>query len=330
MCTEGTGISTNGLCRPCSSPTWNDGSYAQCQQCPTTSFSYDGKSDSLGGGAVSPSAATGSDSCLPQFSELTVEQGTLIIDTTTLSNLGHVSSMNACAAMCTNDCQFFTYGYDDDDYENAAGVCFIRQYKPATLTSTKLYFRVNSNQGKDTQSFGWYVRWDAGAEEVVPGPDSAYPDVSTLDDCLRACDFSANCVLAYYKYNSTTNCVLQPGRPVPLYRTAMRGVSTQLVQTQAEDGMPCTFDTECASGYCGGSICRPATCYNGVKDGDELSRDCGNSCLACGKEGLRRAQPPLDRQLCLVACPLTFFGVFMQNSTEQVWDATHVAISFPR
>ena len=47
-------------------------------------------------------------------------------------------------------------------------------------------------------------------------------------------------------------------------------------------GQPCTDDNQCDSGYCrAAGICAPATCINGVMDGDETATDCGGSCNRC-------------------------------------------------
>ena len=285
VCDAGTGLNANGSCSPCVSGTWSDGTFATCQDCPTTSFAFDGKDDLLSGGAVSPLSSIGSDMCMPLFSELTVEQGTFIADTALLSNQGRVNSINDCAAKCDENCQFFTYGYLDDTRDNGSGVCFLRMFHSSAQANSnrKLYYRVGVNRGFNAQGFGWYMRWESSLDDkLAPGPDAVYPAAATLDDCLRECDFSANCVLVYYKYSTSHQCVLQP-RPVPLYRTAIRSLSQKIVQAQAEDGVACLTDTDCYSGYCRDSICRTASCFNGAKDEDEDAVDCGGSCSACSK-----------------------------------------------
>ena len=187
MCTEGTGLGTEGQCHPCSSPTWNDGSYQVCQQCATTSSSFDGKDDALSAGAVSPPAAVGQESCLPLFSELTVDQGTFITDTSMLTDMGRVTSVNACAAKCGDMCQFFTFTYEDESYDNASGNCFIQNTPTTSDTQTrKVFYRVNPGEGVDV-SFGWYVRWDLGANELELAEDeeTVFPGAETLNECLR-------------------------------------------------------------------------------------------------------------------------------------------------
>jgi hypothetical protein len=287
VCIEGTGLNANGSCSPCTSGTWNDGTFATCQDCPTTSFAFDGKEDLLTGGTVSPLSSVAKDLCMPLFSELTIEQGTLIADRPMLSDQGRVNSIDDCAAKCGVNCQFFTYGYLDDVRGNSTGVCFLRELNNSgnATTNKKLFYRVGVNRGYNAQAFGWYMRWEASSsDELTPGPDAVYPAVSMLDECLRECDFSANCALVYYKYNSSNACVLQPGRPVPLYRTAIRSHSQQILQAQAEDGMACFSDHDCYSGYCRESICGSATCFNGAKDVDEDAVDCGGAhCGACSK-----------------------------------------------
>lgn len=43
----------------------------------------------------------------------------------------------------------------------------------------------------------------------------------------------------------------------------------------------CIQGSDCRTGHCQENICVPATCVDGVKDGDETDVDCGGSCTAC-------------------------------------------------
>lgn len=49
-------------------------------------------------------------------------------------------------------------------------------------------------------------------------------------------------------------------------------------------GEGCTGAADCASGSCGASsrTCRAPSCWDGVRNGDEVDIDCGGSCPACG------------------------------------------------
>jgi hypothetical protein len=48
------------------------------------------------------------------------------------------------------------------------------------------------------------------------------------------------------------------------------------------NNLVCAASTDCSSGYCqSDSVCRPATCGNGVFDANEVQQDCGNACGFC-------------------------------------------------
>jgi hypothetical protein len=205
-----------------------------------------------------------------------------------LTDMGRVTAIDECAAKCGEMCHFFTYTYDDETIESTSGNCFIRTIaaSKSNTQARKVLYRVNSDKGMDV-SFGWYVWRETADNELELAGDATqmeFPGAETLNDCLRACDFSANCVLAYYRYNETIRCGLKSARPVPLYRTAVRATSLELVQEQAEDGEACVFDLNCFSGYCENGVCIPSSCYNNVKDGDEAGVDCGGPyCAHCGE-----------------------------------------------
>jgi len=47
------------------------------------------------------------------------------------------------------------------------------------------------------------------------------------------------------------------------------------------DGETCSLPGDCTSGVCTTNICRPLTCVDMIKNGDETDEDCGGSCGAC-------------------------------------------------
>jgi hypothetical protein len=68
-------------------------------------------------------------------------------------------------------------------------------------------------------------------------------------------------------------------------------------------GYPCSDNTNCASGLCGGfptsPTCVPATCNDGMQDGDEGGTDCGGSCLlACVDQPCELQTDCADGNVC--------------------------------
>jgi hypothetical protein len=54
----------------------------------------------------------------------------------------------------------------------------------------------------------------------------------------------------------------------------------------AAEGASCGVDADCRSRNCVGGACRPASCTNGKRDGEEAAIDCGAGCpLKCDNEG---------------------------------------------
>ena len=113
------------------------------------------------------------------------------------------------------------------------------------------------------------------------------PDIS-LSQCLQACDMKPSCVLVYYEGTAPTRkCVIRSGglsSPLSLVRTAIRGVSSQLVQAQDSDGASCLRDSDCQSGSCNTQnlTCTHLHCMDRLWNFDETGRDCGGrDCPAC-------------------------------------------------
>jgi hypothetical protein len=48
---------------------------------------------------------------------------------------------------------------------------------------------------------------------------------------------------------------------------------------------------DCLSGVCSGAVCQPASCTDGVQNGNETGVDCGGSCKACPPP--TGGQPPI-------------------------------------
>jgi hypothetical protein len=226
---------------------------------------------------------------MSKYSQLYTDQGNFIADPETgMTSLGLMSSVDACAAGCTAaglTCQYFTFVYADGNLETSGGTCYIRAPADVSINSTlgskqiyykmiptqdmaaqslKLRFRSSAVTGQEVSN-GWYMRWPVSEAESGQGfnvSSSAPSSMSTLMECLRACDMDATCTLVYYDASDVlaalpaTRCLLKAAGSAARHRTAIHGISGRLVHgAPGPAGANCTVDADCQSGGCVNGTC---------------------------------------------------------------------------
>ena len=191
--------------------------------------------------------------------------------------------------------------YANTAQNDSTGICYVRLAPTGILSSTLLYYKMipsNEMGGQTvskTVSGGWYMKHYMVNGEAWQGRNVANPPDQNinLNDCLLACDLDTSCVLVYYNSEAATaKCSLRTGGATSAFsmlRTAIRGVSVMLVQTQGADGTACTDNDDCRSGRCNlqNNTCSALHCMDRLWNYDETGRDCGGSdCPACPGKGV--------------------------------------------
>ena len=79
----------------------------------------------------------------------------------------------------------------------------------------------------------------------------------------------------------------------------------------------CASDSDCASdAHCEAAKCRPATCYDGTRDGDETASDCGGGCIGCIDGKPCRSGHDCKAQVCVKAICTSSCSDKLQNGDE--------------
>ena len=98
---------------------------------------------------------------------------------------------------------------------------------------------------------------------------------------------------------------------------ADQSCSTGETDGKCNPGSSCVQNADCASAVCGDNgICLPATCGNGMEDGEETGPDCGGECPACVGQPCSRDNHCVSNFCQGGACAVPSCTDQQQNGTE--------------